>query len=174
MISYSFIPPKQKPIMSLMAKMFTLGTGFVLAWLILVDVAINFNTFNHNRSALAKERAYDEYVHRIALTKSQIGVIKTQRDAVLDIHSNNVALKTSLKNLFDLVPDTITLNDVYMDREALVIRGDTPSKEAYNLLMDAPLKSIFATTEVSFNKRKNGWYGFVSKSHIENPEGFNE
>ena len=76
--------------------------------------------------------------------------------------TGNTLLKESIQNLFDLVPDQITLTKVTLDRNGLVLYGVTPSKEVYNYLLLAPLKSVFQRNVTTFYPLKNGWWRFVS------------
>ena len=79
-----------------------------------------------------------------------------------------------MKNLFDLVPDQITLKKVEMDRNSLVLYGVTPTQDAFNFLLAAPLKSIFHTSQTTFYLSPQGWYNFVSTNKIIVEEGMRE
>ena len=72
------------------------------------------------------------------------------------------------------MPDSVTLNNVFLDKNLLIIKGVTPSKDTYQLLMEAPLKSIFSSSSTTFYQMPNGWLNFISTNKIENSEGFNE
>ncbi len=85
----------------------------------------------------------------------------------LDIYNKNAILNKSLMNLFNLVPDGVTLNSVYLDNELLKIKGVTPTKDHFKLLFEAPLKSIFAVSNTTFYQLPNGWYNFVSINKID-------
>jgi len=80
---------------------------------------------------------------------------------------SNELLKSSIKNLFDLVPDQITLTSVVMEKESLIIKGITKNKDSYNLLLLPPLKSIFNDSKVSFSHMPNGQYSFESINKID-------
>jgi hypothetical protein len=95
-----------------------------------------------------------------------IGFILRQKAIAEEIYANNIVLKDSMKNLFDLVPDKITLNKVIMDKNSLIIYGTTPTKDTYNFLLAAPLKSIFHTSDTIFYLTDEGWYNFVSTNKI--------
>ena len=100
--------------------------------------------------------------------------LKERSATANEIFTSNEILKQSLKNLFDLVPDSITLNEILMQKNSLIIKGVTPSRDVYDMLLSAPLKSIFTTSNTSFFQLENGWLNFVSTSKIDNPEGYNE
>ena len=104
-------------------------------------------------------------------TDKKIDFILRQKAVAEEVYANNIILKDSIKNLFDLVPDQITLNRVIMKKDSLVIYGVTPTKDVYNFLLAAPLKSIFHTTDTMFYLTNEGWYNFVSTNKIINTEG---
>jgi hypothetical protein len=79
-----------------------------------------------------------------------------------EIYTRNNILKDSMQNLFDLVPDQITLKRVIIDKNSLKIYGRTPNKDTFNLLLSAPLKSIFNSSKTMFYLDSKGWYNFVS------------
>ena len=91
-----------------------------------------------------------------------------------EIYTRNILLKESMKNLFDLVPDKITLNRVIIKKDSLIIYGKTPTKDTFNFLLSAPLKSIFSSSNTMFYLTKNGWYNFVSTNKITTTDGFSE
>ncbi len=117
---------------------------------------------------------------RIALEKSitekdkHIEYLLRQKSKGEDIYARNTLLRDSIKNLFDLVPDKITLNRVIIGKDSLIIYGRTPTKDIFNFLLSAPLKSIFSTSNTVFYLTKNGWYNFVSTNKIAQTDGFGE
>ncbi len=86
------------------------------------------------------------------------------------IANQNKMLKESVENLFDLIPEQITLNKVEMERYRLVLYGATPSKQIYTFLLEVPLRSIFHQSRVDFYLLPNGWYNFVSISKLREEE----
>jgi hypothetical protein len=124
-----------------------------------------------------KQTAIEIKNERIQLEKDienideKIGFLLRQKAVAEEIYANNIILKDSIKNLFDLVPDQITLNKVIMEKNSLVIYGITPTKDTYNFLLSAPLKSIFHTSQTIFYLTDKGWYNFVSTNKIIDPEG---
>jgi hypothetical protein len=81
--------------------------------------------------------------------------------------TDNTVMKESIRNLFDLVPDTITLSRAELDEKSLVLYGMTPNKETYEYILHAPLRSIFNRTYSSFYPIENGWYRFVSTNYLD-------
>jgi Tfp pilus assembly protein PilN len=84
---------------------------------------------------------------------------------------DNAVLKDSIRNLFELIPDQITLRYVKMEQETLILKGITPSREVYSFLLAVPLKSIFTTSDAEFYMLSNSWYNFVSVNRLDIQEG---
>jgi len=101
-------------------------------------------------------------------------LLKQRRDSANEIAASNAVLKQSLRNLLDLVPSSITLTEISMDKSSLIVKGTTPSRDIYNMLLATPLKSIFSTSNTSFYQLDNGWLNFVSTNKTDNLEGKNE
>ena len=86
------------------------------------------------------------------------------------IASQNNMLKDSVENLFDLIPEQITLNKIQMEQYQLTLYGTTPSKQIYTFLLEVPLRSIFNQRRADFYMLPNGWYNFVSISKLNQQE----
>ncbi len=97
----------------------------------------------------------------------RITIIEAEIKKSEQIATNNTVMKESIRNLFDLVPDTITLTRAVLDKNSLILYGVTPNKEAYEFMLQAPLRSIFHRTYTSFYPIENGWYNFVSTNYLE-------
>ena len=120
-----------------------------------------------NSNSQDLQAQYDEKLKAIDSIKEQTKITLIKRDMTLDIYNKNAILNKSLMNLFNLVPDGVTLNSVYLDNELLKIKGVTPTKDHFKLLFEAPLKSIFAVSNTTFYQLPNGWYNFVSINKID-------
>jgi len=100
--------------------------------------------------------------------KHSIEFMETQSNLANKIYTTNNVLKDSIKNLFDLVPERITLSKAQIQNNGLILYGITPNKEIYEYMLAAPLRSIFAKTHTTFYQLDNGWLRFVSSNHLEN------
>lgn len=170
-MKYSFIAPRKK-------HFFTMFTKVWLVFIVSIFVLLNvFNFFVMYKNSDYQSSAKQIKIDRIALEKNieqideKIGFILRQKAVAEEIYANNIILKDSMKNLFDLVPDQITLNKVIMEKDSLIIYGVTPTKDTYDFLLATPLKSIFHTSQTIFYLTDKGWYNFVSTNKIINPEG---
>lgn len=97
----------------------------------------------------------------------EIAFIEIEQQHSEDIYTSNTVLKESIHNLFDLVPEKITLSQALLKENELELYGVTPSKEVYEFLLLAPLRSIFHRSYTSYYPMPNGWYSFVSKNYLD-------
>jgi len=170
----SFIAPRTKPFFSLFSKMWIVFISLMSCFMIIFNfyIVIEMSSFKHGVVDLTKEREMLE--KKIDEDDESIGLILRQKAISEEIFSNNTLLKESMKNLFDLVPDQITLNKVQMERNSLILYGVSPTQDTFNFLLAAPLKSIFHTSNTTFYLTKEGWYNFVSINKILGEDGFRE
>ena len=166
-LTYSFIKPKLKPILSLFSLVWISLIGFISVVCLIVNFSIKILSYNLKEATNENQVSYDEYNRKITIIKEHIKNLSEQQDEIESILATNQALKRSLQNIYDIVPDTVTLDFVKLDKNSLEIRGQTPSKEAFTLLMEAPLKSIFTKTKTTFYQLPNGWLNFSSISTSE-------
>ena len=166
-LTYSFIKPKLKPILSLFSLIWISLIGFISVVCLIVNFSIKILSYNLKEATNENQVSYDEYNRRIVIIKEHTKNLSEQQDEIESILATNQALKRSLQNIYDIVPDTVTLDFVKLDKNSLEIRGQTPSKEAFTLLMEAPLKSIFTKTKTTFYQLPNGWLNFTSISTSE-------
>lgn len=161
-LTYSFIKPKLKPLFSLFSIIWLSLICFACVACLLVNIAIKVLSYNLEKSSVKNQVSYNDYSRKISIIKDYLENLKIEQQTAEDIFATNSAVKSSVRNLFDIVPDTITLTVVEFSASGLVIKGKTPSKEAYLLLMEAPLKSIFTNTKTNFYQLENGWLNFSS------------
>ncbi|WP_201352464.1 hypothetical protein [Hydrogenimonas urashimensis] len=159
---YSFIHPKPKKRLDQESRILAI---FLLITLLLV---LGFSAFVYlKKRSMAEEIVSMKEQTRMLKKKSErfkneIARIERIAQKYEMINTNNTLLKESIQNLFDLVPDQITLTKAILDREGLVLYGVTPSKDVYNYLLLAPLKSVFQRNVTTFYPLENGWWRFVS------------
>ena len=173
-MAYSFIRPRPKPILSTFSKIWILFIIFTSVLLISFDVFLVVKThlYKKNTKKVIHERIALE--KKIDNTDDYIEYLLRQKALGEDIHARNIMLKDSMKNLFDLVPDQITLSKVILDKNSLIMYGRTPTKDTFNFLLSAPLKSIFNKSETVFYLTKEGWYNFVSTNSVITEDGMGD
>jgi hypothetical protein len=122
---------------------------------------------NQTRDYIAKTKKAHTVSKKL---HSKIVFLTKEKSVAEEIYASNTILKDSIKNLFDLVPDQITLRKVIMKKDSLTLYGISPSKDTFNFLLGSPLKSIFQSSNTIFYLNSDGWYRFVSSNKIINEE----
>ena len=164
---YSFTKPKQKPLFKEDTKL------WLIFYFISVFLYVSFALF-----LLIKAYLYSKDIQNlnkeILVLKEKILKLSAKKETITlqkNLYENiiikNSVIKTSIKNLLDLIPDPITLDKFLLSKNRLIIYGITPTKEVYNTLMLPPLESIFEKTETYFYELPNGWYKFKSINIIK-------
>ncbi|WP_170019296.1 hypothetical protein [Campylobacter sp. RM16190] len=171
---YSLINPAKKPFLTLFSKIWFIFIGSVFVLLLALNLFLVFKNHSLQNNIENLKTNYNTISKDIKNIDEITAKLQEQREWAYEIFASNTILKQSLNNLFDLVPDSITLNEVIMHKNSLVIKGVTPSKDTYNMLLLAPLKSIFNTSNTTFYQLQNGWLNFISTNKINNSEGYNE
>jgi hypothetical protein len=149
--------------MQLIAIFFSIAFGMLFltyAFLLYKDYS-----FTKEQTQLAKEREFLK--NDSELLRKKIIYIEKQKQLAEDVATQNSVLKDSMKNLFDLVPERITLSKAILKEKGLILYGITPNKEVYEFMLQAPLRSIFQKTYTSFYPAENGWLHFVSTNYME-------
>ncbi len=158
----SFIKPRKK-------KLFDDMTTMWLAFIVLVSIALMvFGGVIYYKSSfyikmidsLKENNAKKTYI--VNHLKDNISLIQMQASLDKDVKETNRILKQSMKNLFDLIPDQITLTKVVMQKKSLLLCGYTNSIDSYTLLLEPPLKSIFTKSIVKFSQDGKGHTLFES------------
>jgi len=166
----SFIIPRKKYLFSMFSKIWIIFILLTIVSITIFNFFVIYKTSDFKTSALSEMNKKIRLEKQIDLVDEKIGFILRQKAIAEEIYANNTILKDSMKNLFDLVPDQITLSKVIMAEDSLIIYGTTPTKDTYNFLLSAPLKSIFHTSNTIFYLKDDGWYSFVSTNKIINPD----
>ncbi|EEF13021.1 fimbrial assembly protein PilN [Campylobacter rectus RM3267] len=174
MTSYSFIKPQKKPIFSLFSKIWMLFISTVVLLFAAVNLFVELKSGSLRNETQISKQKQDQIKEQIKQTDELTALLKQRRDSANEILASNAVLKQSVRNLLDLVPSSITLNEIAMDKNSLVVKGTTPSRDVYNMLLATPLKSIFNTSNTSFYQLDSGWLNFISTNKTDSLEGKNE
>ena len=174
MTSYSFIKPQKKPIFSLFSKIWMLFISTVVLLFAAVNLFVELKSSSLRNETQISKQKQDQIKEQIKQTDELTALLQQRRDSANEILASNAVLKQSVRNLLDLVPSSITLNEIAMDKNSLVVKGTTPSRDVYNMLLATPLKSIFNTSNTSFYQLDSGWLNFISTNKTDSLEGKNE
>ena len=169
-MKYSYIQPRKKsaltPEMQLLLIFFSMS-------ILMLFLTYAFLLFKDYRFAKDKQMIVSEVLHlddEISKMKTSITFIEQESALAEKVYTQNTVLKDSIANLFDLVPQRITLSEAKLLENGLILYGITPNKDVYNFMLQAPLRSIFHKTYSSFYPAENGWLRFVSTNYVEDDE----
>ena len=169
-MSYSFITPRKKELVDQISKMWLAFIVVVVIILFGFDLLIKLKIHslqNQTKDYIAKTKKSQNISKKLY---ADIVFLTKEKSVAEEIYASNTILKDSIKNLFDLVPDQITLKKVIMKKDSLTLYGISPSKDTFNFLLGSPLKSIFQSSNTIFYLNSDGWYRFVSSNKIVNEE----
>ena len=174
MDNFSFIKYEPRKLLSAFSRLWILFICGVITVLLSASLVITYKNYllGKNTADLAVQQ--ENLSARILQIDRANELLDERTGYGVDLYASNTILKKSLQNLFELVPNSITIDEIRFDRTSLIIKGVTPSKDVFNQLLASPLKSLFTTSHTSFFRTDNGWFSFVSTNKINNPEGYNE
>jgi len=169
-MKHSLIAPRSKRLITSEIRLVLFFFTFSIAMVAGTYLFLWYKTYDYiqNKSLVAQKIVSLE-TDNIKL-QEEIKLIETEAKKAEQISTENTVLKESIRNLFDLIPDGITLSKAELDRKSLILYGTTPNKEIYEYMLHAPLKSIFNRTYSSFYPIENGWYRFVSSNYLDDEE----
>jgi len=164
---YSYLEPRKKSIIS--AEVGLVLSFFAVIFIFIVGVvmylSLKISMFDKTKISLEHQISQIEY--QIKEVEKDIDIINKSSIFSKKLEARNLFFLKSIKNLLDLVPNKITLSKMEIEESKLTIYGITPTKDVYNLLMLAPLRSIFDKSYTSFYLQENGWYKFVSYNSMD-------
>ncbi len=164
---YSFIKPRQKSLVSPEFKLLFFFFGITMGMLFFSYSFLKVKTLMYKSTIQELHDKGESLKTGIVQMNDEITYIKVEKRHAEGIYTDNTVLKESIRNLFDLVPEKITLSQAMLKEDELVLYGVTPSKEVYEFLLQAPLRSIFHRSYTSYYALPNGWYSFVSKNYLD-------
>ena len=169
-MKYSYIKPRKKSIFTPEIQLLSVFFGITIIMLFLTYAFLVFKDyrFTQDRLDIIQER---EDIN-ITIDTMQRRITFIEKESVLSesIFTKNSVLKDSISNMFDLVPQRITLSEAKLLEDGLILYGITPNKDVYNFMLQAPLRSIFHRTYSSFYPAENGWFRFVSTNYVDTEE----
>ncbi len=173
-MKYSYIAPRKKSAltedMQLLISFFAVTIGMLLLTYFFL-VYKNYAFVVDKEDMLAEQAKLEKSVASI---EQSITFIEHQKEISEKVFTQNMVLKESIKNLFDLVPSRITLSEAKLLKNGLILYGITPNKDVYNFMLQAPLRSIFHRTYSSFYPTANGWLHFVSTNYMDDEESYSD
>jgi len=169
-MKYSYISPSKKSVLNkdLQLLFSFFGDTFFLLFSIYIFLKFKEYRFDVNQYEVQNKKVQINI--DIQNMREHINVIEKQNLFSESIFTQNAVLKDSITNLFDLVPNSITLSEARLLENGLVLYGITPSEDVYNFMLGAPLRSIFHRSYSSFYPANSGWLKFVSTNYVDKEE----
>ncbi len=173
-MKHSFISPRPKRLISGELRLVFFFFMVTIAMLVGTYLFLQYKTYdftNEQKTVVQKEASLKRTIDEMEM---QISIINKEAKIAEQIMTDNTVMKESIRNLFDLVPDDITLDRAELEESSLILYGITPNKDTYEFRLHAPLRSIFHRTYTSFYPAENGWYRFVSTNYLDDEEEMRE
>lgn len=170
----SFIKPRKKKLLDDMSSLWIVFIVLMSVGLVGFGIYVNYKSSFYIKMLEESHQDNEKLGRKVHSLKSDMQIMNMQKELYDEVASSNLIIKESVKNLFDLVPDQITLTDVLMEKDSLVLKGYSISKESYTLLLEPPLKSIFDESRVSFSTNKRGFFQFISKNSMLKSRGLKD
>lgn len=167
---YSYIKPRKKSILTPELQLLLMFFTITIFMLCLTYLFLLFKDYRFSQEIADMQNKKTSLQTNIDQMKKSITFIEKENLLSEKIFTQNSVLKDSITNLFDLVPQKITLSEASLLKDGLILYGITPNKDIYNFMLEAPLKSIFHKTYSSFYPLPNGWLRFVSTNYIDKSE----
>ncbi|MDD2905862.1 MAG: hypothetical protein WBK95_06260 [Sulfurimonas sp.] len=164
---YSYTKPRKKSIFTPELKLAITFFMITLGMLFLTYGFLSFKDFSFQSQKAEMIQKRFDLGEAIEAMKAEVALINKESLLGERITTQNSVLKDSITNLFDLIPQRITLSEASLLENGLILHGITPNKDIYNFMLQAPLRSIFHKTYSSFYPLSNGWLRFVSTNYIE-------
>ena len=166
-MKYSYITPRTKTAFTAEIKLLLVFFSITFGMLFTTYLFLLFKDYNFVEDMNEIAVTQSDLSVNIEKMKDQISFVEKENLLAQRVYTQNTVLKDSIANLFDLVPQRITLSEAKLLENGLVLYGITPNKDVYNFMLQAPLRSIFHRTYSSFHPAENGWLHFVSTNYID-------
>jgi hypothetical protein len=166
-MKYSYIKPRTKTAFTAEVKLLLTFFSITLFMLFSTYAFLLFKDYTFAKDLKHIQNLQAQLQINLSHMKEDITFIEKENVLAQSIQTKNLVLKDSITNLFDLVPERITLSQAKLQKNALILYGITPNKDVYNFMLQAPLRSIFHKTYSSFYPAGNGWLSFVSTNYTD-------
>jgi hypothetical protein len=169
-MKYSYVKPRKKSPFTTDVQLVALFFSISFFMLFVTYAFLFYKNYSFTKEKKELVLQQRQLVDDIKTMEQKINYIKKQEALAQKVHTQNMVLKDSIENLFDLVPQRITLSRAQLLKNGLILHGITPNKDIYNFMLQAPLRSIFQKSYTSFYPAQNGWLMFVSKNYTVNED----
>ncbi len=169
-MKYSYIKSRKKSLFTPEMQLLSVFFGITISMLIFTYAFLLFKDYRFTQDKINIIQQRESVNVEIEDMEDKIAFILQESTLSESIFTKNTVLKDSISNMFDLVPERITLSEAKLLENGLILYGITPNRDVYNFMLQAPLRSIFHRTYSSFYPAQNGWLRFVSTNYIDKEE----
>ncbi|WP_200762695.1 hypothetical protein [Nitrosophilus alvini] len=156
---FSFTKPSKKE--KLYIKVFTAAILVIALFLGAIDVYIKFEENSLAKRVSIMKTEKDKTVLEVHETEKLLKDLNTVKTSMQDILSTNSLLKENIKNIFDLIPDSVVLTRAEFGKNDILLEGESLSKEEFEQFIQKSLKGVYP--EFTTRLEKSGKiYRFVS------------
>jgi len=166
-MQFSFIHPRKKEILSAEFRLMLFFFAVTMTMLILAYIFLVLKSYGYESDYKDDRVEINKLTLQTKEINTEIDFVTMQKIKADEIFTTNILMRDSMQNLFDLVPDKITVTSAKMEKKSLVLYGVSPNKEIYEYLLLAPLRSIFHHSYTTFYTLDNGWVHFVSTNYLD-------
>jgi len=166
-MKYSYIKPRKKTVFTPEVKLLLTFFSITVFMLFSTYAFLLYKDFTFSKDLQHIQNLQAQLEIDLSKMKDDIVFIEKEDALAQSVQTKNLVLKDSITNLFDLVPERITLSQAKLEKNGLVLYGITPNKDVYSFMLQAPLRSIFHKTYSSFYPAGNGWLRFVSTNYTD-------
>ena len=166
-VRYSFTAPRPKSIVSKLSKIWIFYTILSVVIIYIGGIYLRIETNIFQSDTQITEDNMDAQDEKISIINKNTEQLQYEINLEQINKNYNYELQNALSKLFDLIPDQITITQISLEEDKLILKGITPTREIYSFLLQAPLKSIFTTSRVDFFPLPNGWFNFTSISTLD-------
>jgi len=166
-MQFSFIRPRKKEILSAEFRLMLFFFAVTMSMLVLAYIFLLLKSIGYASDFKNDKKEIIEFNLQTKQINTDIDFVTMQKIKADEIFTTNILMRDSMQNLFDLVPDKITVTSAKMEQKSLVLYGISPNKEVYEYLLLAPLRSIFHHSYTTFYTLDNGWVHFVSTNYLD-------
>jgi len=167
---YSYIKPRKKTVITQEFQLLITFFSITIFMLLSTYAFLLYKNHTFEQDKITEQNNIVKLQKSLEVMKDDIAFIEKQKALAEKVYTKNTVLRDSISNLFDLVPSRITLSEAKLLKNGLILYGITPSKDVYNFMLHAPLRSIFHKTYSSFYPADNGWLRFVSTNYVDDEE----
>ncbi len=163
-MKYSFIEARKKSI-------FGLGFKIWIVFIITVEIILIIANIVISTQVQTYSDRKDDYISKIEeLDENMKKLFNRQRTINKEakiaerMRDSNTKLRAKIKRIFSLTPKDVIFHKVTWNKDALTLEGYTPTKDAFNFVLQTELESIYGSTKTVFFPRKTGGFNFSSKN----------